>query len=279
MVTDSTAYLTDEQCERYSIYRLPLSVIMGNDVIEEMNITNTDFFKRVEKMDALPTSSQPTIGQAIALFNELSKNYDAVISVHLSSELSGTYNTIASLANIYEGLKIYPYDSGISCSAQGYFVLEAARMANEGSTVEEIFHTFEKMQPTLRAYFVVNDLHHLVRGGRLSNGSAMIGSLLKIKPILHFEDKKITVFEKIRTKKKALKRIEQLLGEDVAKGYPIVSTIIHANAEQEAVEWMESLKHRYPTIRYEISYFGPVIGTHLGEGALGITWIEDLTKN
>ena len=106
----------------------------------------------------------------------------------------------------------------------------------------------------------------------------MIGSLLKIKPILHFEDKKITVFEKIRTKKKALKRIEQLLGEDVAKGYPIVTTIIHANAEQEALAWMEDLKQQYPTLRYEISYFGPVIGTHLGEGALGMTWAEDQTS-
>ena len=278
VVTDSTAYLTDKQCELYSIYRLPLSVIMGNDAIEETNITNEDFFERVKIMDSLPTSSQPAIGQAIDLFNELSKKYDAVISVHLSSELSGTYDSIASFGPMYKKLEIYPYDSGISCSAQGYFVLEAARMANEGSTVEEIFHTFEKMQMTLQAYFVVNDLHHLVRGGRLSNGSAIIGSLLKIKPILHFENKKITIFEKIRTKKKALKRIEQLLGEDVEKGYPIVSTIIHANAEQEALEWIKKLKQRYPSIRYEISYFGPVIGTHLGEGALGITWIEDQTK-
>lgn len=279
MVTDSTAYLTDKQCELYSIYRLPLSVIMGNDAIEETNITNADFFERVKTMESLPTSSQPAIGQAIVLFNELSKEYDAVISVHLSSELSGTYNSIASLGDRYEELEIYPYDSGISCSAQGYFVLEAAKMANEGSTVEEIFHAFKKMQLTLKAYFVVNDLHHLVRGGRLSNGSAIIGSLLKIKPILYFEDKKITVFEKIRTKKRALKKIEQLLGEDAAKGYPIVTTIIHANAEQEALEWIEKLKQHYPSIRYEISYFGPVIGTHLGEGALGMTWIEDQTKN
>lgn len=279
MVTDSTAYLTDKQCEMNSIYRLPLTVILENDVIEETNMNDTDFFERVRTMDALPTSSQPAIGQSIALFNELSKKYDAVISIHLSSELSGTYNSIASLSSIYEGLKIYPYDSGISCAAQGYFVLEAARMAKEGATVESILRKFEDMQTTLQAYFVVNDLHHLVRGGRLSNGSAIIGSLLKIKPILHFEDKKITIFEKIRTKKKALKRIEQILGEDVEKGYPIVSTIIHANAEQEALEWMKELKRLYPTIRYEISYFGPVIGTHLGEGSLGMTWIEDQTKN
>lgn len=275
MVTDSTAYLTDEQCELYSIYRLPLSVIMGTDAIEETSITNTDFFERVKKMDSLPTSSQPAIGQAIALFNELSKKYDAVISVHLSSELSGTYNSIASLDTMYENFKIYPYDSGISCSAQGYFVLEAARMAKEGAAVGDILQKFEKMQITLQSYFVVSDLHHLVRGGRLSNGSAIIGSLLKVKPILYFENKKITVFEKIRTKKRALKRIEQLLGEDVAKGYPIVATIIHANAEAEALEWIGKLKQQYPAIRYEISCFGPVIGTHLGEGALGITWVED----
>lgn len=278
MVTDSTAYLTDEQCEMYSIYRLPLSVIMEKEIIEETKINPATFFEKVKTMETLPTSSQPPIGEALVLFNELFKTYDAVISIHLSSKLSGTYNTIKSLAAIYEDFKIYPYDSGISCSAQGYFVLEAARMAKEGFTVEEIFHTFEKIQKTLQAYFVVDDLNHLVRGGRLSNGSAMIGSLLKIKPILHFEDKKITVFEKIRTKKKALKRIEQLLGEDVAKGYPIVTTIIHANAEQEALAWMEDLKQQYPTLRYEISYFGPVIGTHLGEGALGMTWTEDQTS-
>jgi len=278
VVTDSTAYLTDEQCELYSIYRLPLSVIMGNDAIEETDITNTDFFERVKIMDSLPTSSQPAIGQAIALFNELSKKYDAVISVHLSSELSGTYNSIASLVTMYEDFKIYPYDSGISCAAQGYFVLEAARMAKEGAAIGDILQKFEKMQITLQSYFVVSDLHHLVRGGRLSNGSAIIGSLLKVKPILYFENKEITVFEKIRTKKRALKRIEQLLGEDVAKGYPIVATVIHANAEQEALEWIGKLKQCYPAIRYEISCFGPVIGTHLGEGALGITWVEDQTK-
>lgn len=278
VVTDSTAYLTDEQCELYSIYRLPLSVIMENEVIEETEISPTTFFEAVKSMETLPTSSQPPIGQASVLFNELSKTYNAVISIHLSSELSGTYNTIKSLSGIYEDFKIYPYDSGISCSAQGYFVLEAARMAKEGYTVEEIFQVFEKIQKTLQAYFVVDDLNHLVRGGRLSNGSALLGSLLKIKPILHFEDKKITVFEKIRTKKKALKRIEQLLEEDVEKGYPIVATIIHANAEKEALAWMEVLKQQYPTLRYEMSCFGPVIGTHLGEGALGLTWAEDLTS-
>ncbi|ALV22707.1 DegV family protein [Carnobacterium antarcticum] len=280
VVTDSTAYLTKEQYEQYSIYKLPLSVIMTNEVyLEEVDIRSTDFFEKVRGIEALPTSSQPTTGQILSLFNELAKDYDAIISVHLSSGISGTYQNVVSVAGMMGNIAVYPYDSELSCAAQGYYALEAARMAQAGASVEEIFQTFSEMRQTLKAYFLVDDLNHLVRGGRLSNGSAIIGSLLKIKPLLHFENKKIVVFEKIRTTKKALKRIEHLLAEDIAEGYPIVSTVIHGNAEAEALVWKEHLEATYPTVRFELSYFGPVIGTHLGEGSLGMTWVEDRSRS
>ncbi|MEG0288820.1 MAG: DegV family protein, partial [Carnobacterium sp.] len=196
VVTDSTAYLTKEQYEQYSIYKLPLSVIMTNEVyLEEVDIRSTDFFEKVRGIEALPTSSQPTTGQILSLFNELAKDYDAIISVHLSSGISGTYQNVVSVAGMMENIAVYPYDSELSCAAQGYYALEAARMAQAGASVEEIFQTFSEMRQTLKAYFLVDDLNHLVRGGRLSNGSAIIGSLLKIKPLLHFENKKIVVFE------------------------------------------------------------------------------------
>lgn len=279
VVTDSTAYLTKEQYEQHSIYKLPLSVIMTNEVyLEEVDIRSTDFFEKVRGIETLPTSSQPTTGQIMSLFNELAKEYDAIISVHLSSGISGTYQNVVSVAGMMENIAVYPYDSELSCAAQGYYALEAARMAQAGASVEEIFQAFSEMRQTLKAYFLVDDLNHLVRGGRLSNGSAIIGSLLKIKPLLHFENKKIVVFEKIRTTKKALKRIEQLLAEDIAEGYPIVSTVIHGNAEAEALIWKEHLEATYPTVRFELSYFGPVIGTHLGEGSLGMTWVEDRSR-
>ncbi|SFH62883.1 DegV family protein [Pisciglobus halotolerans] len=278
IVTDSTAYLTDEQYREHHIYRLPLSVIIDGKVLkEEEEINSTDFFDQIRDDKDLPTSSQPTIGEIESLFHQLSKDYDAVISIHLSSKISGTYQTVSSISHYTEDIAVYPYDSGISCSAQGYFALEAARMAQNGANVEDIFERFEEMQQTLQAYFVVDDLKHLVRGGRLSNGAAQIGTLLKIKPILYFEQKQIVIFEKIRTSKKALKRIESLLEEDVDKGYPIVSTIIHANAEDKAVEWREQLEARFPSVTFNISYFGPVIGTHLGEGALGMTWVKDFS--
>lgn len=259
---------------------LPLSVVVGNEVYrEEVDITSEEFFEKVRNMENLPTSSQPTTGEIVTLFEQLAKDYDAVISIHLSSKISGTYQNVAGAASMVEGIQVFPYDSGISCMAQGYFALEGARMAKHGATVEGILTAFEEMQKTLRAYFMVDDLNHLVRGGRLSNGAAILGSMLKIKPILHFEDKEIVVFEKIRSSKKALKRIEGMLVEDSEKGYPIVATIIHANAEEEALKWKKHLEKTLPTVRFELSYFGPVIGTHLGEGALGMAWIEDRTRS
>lgn len=280
IVTDSTAYLTQEQYKQNNIYMLPLSVVVGNEVYrEEVDITSEEFFEKVRNMENLPTSSQPTTGEIVTLFEQLAKDYDAVISIHLSSKISGTYQNVAGAASMVEGIKVFPYDSGISCMAQGYFALEGARMAKHGATVEEILTAFDEMQKTLRAYFMVDDLNHLVRGGRLSNGAAILGSMLKIKPILHFEDKEIVVFEKIRSSKKALKRIEGMLVEDSEKGYPIVATIIHANAEEEALKWKKHLEKTLPTVRFELSYFGPVIGTHLGEGALGMAWIEDRNRS
>ncbi|MDN6625739.1 MAG: DegV family protein [Pisciglobus halotolerans] len=276
IVTDSTAYLSNEQYKENNIYRLPLSVILNGDPLkEEEEISSRAFFEQIRDRDDLPTSSQPTIGEIGRLFHQLAKEYDTIISIHLSSGISGTYQTVSSLAQTMDEVDIYPYDTQISCSAQGYFALEAAKMADKGASTLEIFKRFEEMQQTLKAFFVVDNLNHLVRGGRLSSGAASMGTLLKIKPILHFESKQIVVFEKIRTSKKALKRIESLLEEDVSKGYPILSTIIHANAEEKAVEWKEQLEKHFPSVTFKVSYFGPVIGTHLGEGALGMTWVKN----
>ena len=117
---------------------------------------------------------------------------------------------------------------------------------------------------------------NLQRGGRLSGGAAVIGSIMKIKPVLHFSDKKIVVFEKIRTNARALRRIEELLGQAASKAdYPIIATVIHGNIPEKGQAWLEHLQQEFPDIRFELSYFGPVIGTHLGEGALGLTWTED----
>ncbi len=275
VVTDSTAYLPKDVREALSIYMIPLSVTFGNETYrEEIDISAEQFFEEVKQHKHLPTTSQPSIGAFVELFESLAKEYDAVISIHLSSGISGTYQGAVTAGSMVSGIQVYPYDSEISCMAQGFYAIEAAKMAKEGKRSEEILARLDEMKTSLRAYFMVDDLTHLQRGGRLSGAQAFIGSLLQVKPLLHFENKVIVPFEKIRTRKKAIKRIEELFAEDAKTGVPLKVAIIHANRPEEAEQWKQELSSMYPHVDMMISYFGPVIGTHLGEGALGLTWYK-----
>ncbi len=276
IVTDSTSYLPKDVRERLGIRMIPLSVIFGDETYrEEIDMTADEFFVKIKQSPKLPTTSQPSVGEFVDLFTAIrEEGYDAVISIHLSSGISGTYQGAVTAGTMVEGLRVYAYDSEISCMAQGFYAIEAAEMAKAGKMPEEILARLDEMKRTLRAYFMVDDLSHLQRGGRLTGAQAFIGGLLQIKPLLRFENKVIVPFEKIRTRKKAVQRIEELFDEDADKGVPLKAAIIHANQPDEASRWRDELAARYPHVEFSISYFGPVIATHVGEGALGLTWYQ-----
>ncbi|MGG7619635.1 DegV family protein [Bacillus coreaensis] len=273
VVTDSTAYIPKDLRDKLDIHMIPLSVIFGTETYrEEIEITASEFFEEVKNRE-LPTTSQPPVGEFVQLFEQLSKDYDSVVSIHLSSGISGTFQGAVSAGEMVENIDVFAFDSEISCMVQGFYVLEAAQMAQEGKEPEEIIARLDEMKKTLYAYFMVDDLSHLQRGGRLSSAQALIGSLLQVKPLLHFQDKKIVSFEKIRTRKKAMRRMVDLLAEASA-GEEYRAVIIHANREQEANEWKKELEAELPNVEFVISYFGPVIGTHLGEGSMGLGWVK-----
>jgi len=275
VVTDSTAYLPEEDVKKWNIHIVPLAVNFGTETYRELiDISVDEFYDKVKTEKELPKTSQPSIGDVTTKYEELAKDHDAIISIHLSSGISGTYEAAVSAGEMVEGVDVHTFDSEISCMAQGFYVLKAAEMAKEGAEPEEILKALNEMKKEMRAYFMVDDLSHLARGGRLSGAQAMVGSLLQVKPILHFEDKKIVPFEKIRTSKKAFKRIEQLLKETADDAEEIHAVIIHAQREEFAKEWKDELEGRYPNVRFSISYFGPVIGTHLGEGGIGLCWYK-----
>ncbi|MGE7931994.1 DegV family protein [Viridibacillus arvi] len=275
IVTDSTAYLTKAEREQYNIRMVPLSVVIKHETFEEeVNITTTNFYDKVRNENELPKTSQPPIGTFVTLFDELSKEYDEIVAIHLSSGISGTYQGALQAGEMVQGIDVYGFDSEISCAVQGFYVLKAGEMAKDGASAKEILEALEEMRKTMRAYFMVDDLAHLQRGGRLSAAQALIGGLLQVKPILHFENKVIVPFEKIRTRKRALKRVEDILGEDAAKYDRLDAVVIHGNCENEAKEWMATLQDKFPNVNVKLSYFGPVIGTHLGEGSMGLGWVK-----
>lgn len=274
IVTDSTAYIPLDKMEALNIKMIPLAVtIDGESYDEEVDISSTEFYDKVRGNGPLPKTSQPPVGRFVSLFESLKEEYDAVISIHLSSGISGTFAGAIQAGEMVDGIDVYAYDSELSCYMQGFYALRAAEMAKDGIAPEAILQELDEMKKTMRAYFIVDDLAHLQRGGRLSGAQALIGSLLQVKPILHFNEKVIEPFEKIRTRKKAMRRIVDMLKED-AKKMPLEAAIIHANRPEDAEKWLAELQEEIPNVDFTMSHFGPVIGTHLGEGSLGLGWVK-----
>ena len=273
VMTDSTAYIPAEERDKHNIHMVPLSVnFKDHSYEEEIDITAEHFYEKVRMTKELPTTSQPSIGYLTAKLKELAQDYDAVISVHLSSGISGTYQTVITAGELVEGIDVYAFDSEMSCMPQGFYAVEAAIMAASGKTAKEILFRLNEMKQSMAAYFMVDDLTNLQRGGRLNGAQALVGSLLQVKPILHFSDKLIVPFEKIRTRKKAINRIVGLLETEAERKEELRVVFIHGNAEEAVTELQREFLKKYPDMDTSISYFGPVIGTHLGEGALGIAW-------
>lgn len=281
IVTDSTAYLNKEEYEQDNLFFVPLSVIFKNEVFkEEVDITSDAFFEKVRESEQLPTSSQPTVGDLTALYQELEKEFDAVISIHLSSRISGTFQNAYSVAKTMEGLNVYPYDSEMAGAGQAFLVKAAAKLARENYSVNEIIEQLDKIKKETEIYFVVDDLTNLIKGGRLSRMAGGVATALKIKPVLTFRGGEIIAYDKIRTKKKALKKIEALLEESVKeKDYPIAATIVHAYCEDETQTFKEQMEEKFPNVRFTSSFLGPVVGVHTGEGAVGMSWTIDIERS
>ncbi|GLB46862.1 hypothetical protein WR164_08410 [Philodulcilactobacillus myokoensis] len=283
VVTDSTAYLSHKERDAYNIkvISIPL-VINGKTYHEGVDISTDDFYDQLKQADQLPTTSQPPMGEVIKVYRKLAKEgYDAVISIHLASTISGFLDQLKSVAKSIKDIKVIPYDSKITVKLMGYLAMAAGKMAQENLSVDEIIHELNRLRSTINEVFIVDDLKNLVKGGRLSNASALIGSLLRIKPLLTFDNHtdKIVAFDKVRSRKRALKRCEELFKQSVQKvDYPVKAIIINGNDPKGGDVWAKNIQQIYPNMTVEQSYFGPVIGTHLGAKALAIGWMKDFDK-
>ncbi|MEX1549808.1 DegV family protein [Enterococcus sp. C50] len=273
VVTDSTAYLPERIKNHPDLYVIPIPVILDGKIYNEgIDIEADEYYGLLKNSKDFPTTSQPVVGEVLALYDELkAKGYDTIISIHLSSGISGFVNTLFAMKEDVKGLTVIPYDSKITSMPMGHMVEAALDLNDQGTSLEEILSHIDHIRDNTYAYLIVDDLNNLVRGGRLTNGAALIGGLLKIKPILTFTDGKIVLFEKIRSSKKAFARAEDIIGQRKTEiAGPVKLYVIHANNLDVAISEKEKLQKKYPDAEIEIGHFGPVIGTHLGEKAVGL---------
>ena len=272
VITDSSAFLQAETLRKEDLFVLDIPVnIDGQEYVEGVNLTAQEFYEKMASASELPKTSQPSIAKLDEILSSLKdKGYTHALGLFLSSGISGSHQNIQYMKDEYEGLTIAFPDTRITSAPLGYMVESVFRWAEQGEEFTTILDQLENQIQKTSAFIMVDDLDHLVKGGRLSNGVAILGNLLSIKPILYFNDQGvIEVYEKVRTEKKATKRLVEIVKEATTNGnYQI--TVIHGNAPQKAADLRQLLIDGGVATDVSIATFGSVIGTHLGEGSIAL---------
>ena len=275
VITDSSAFLPNGLRGNDHLFVLDIPVVIaGETYVEGKNLTASEFYEKMAAADDLPKTSQPSVAELEETLTRLaSEDYTHVLGLFLSSGISGFYQNIQYLKDEFPDLKIAFPDSKITSAPLGLMVENALAWAAEGQDFEEILIKIQRQIDGTSAFIMVDDLNHLVKGGRLSNGAAILGNLLSIKPILYFNDAGvIEVFEKIRTEKKATKRLIEVVEEKTASAsYQVM--VIHGNAEEKAESLRRQLMDAGVVDDIPLATFGSVIGTHLGEGSVALAYI------
>lgn len=275
IVTDSTADLSQEMIEKYDIHVLPLSIsVNGQTYLDRVDLQPDEFIEEMIKSEELPKTSQPAMGTFVEMYDKLGEDGSEVLSIHMTSGMSGTVATANSAATMTD-TKVTVVDSQFITHALAYQVIEAAKMANEGRSLEEILKRVEEVRKNTRLYVVVDTLENLVKGGRIGKGKAFIGSLLNIKPIASLEDGVYNPVTKVRSQGQIVKTLTKLFEEDTAGKVVKAVAIPHAKAiplaesVKTAVEKVSGFAHS------EIFYTTPIISTHTGPGAIGFMYLAE----
>jgi DegV family protein with EDD domain len=251
---------------------VPLKVHFGAETfLDAVTIQPEQFYPKLAAATQLPTTSQPSPADFVDTYSRLLSDSDAeIISVHLSSAFSGTYQSAVLAKSMLEekGERITVVDSKSASYGTGMLVVAAAQMAREGRSRQEIAERIVQMRKETKLYFLVDTLEYLHKGGRIGKASALFGTLLNIKPILSIDDEGVIFpVDKVRGHKKAVSRIVELLHKDFA-GKKVQLCIAHSNALAAAEQLADTLRGNFDIGELNYALIGSVVGTHIGEGTV-----------
>jgi DegV family protein with EDD domain len=277
IVTDSLAWLPAEVVRQYDVTVVPLHVSFGDEQFTEtVDITNEEFYRRLRTGSVQPTTSQPSPGEFLDAYRRISSTAGAVISIHASAKLSGTYGSAQVAAGMarseFPGVRYEVFDTKVIAPAQGMVVVAATEAAARGESVEAVLELIAALAPRTNAMVSVETLEYLIRGGRLGRVAGFIGGMLNVRPILSLADGSLTARERVRTRPRALDRLVELMAEDVPSGRLGHLGLMHAEAPEVRDELRRRVLARFEVEREFSVEIGPVLGTHAGPGAFGVTY-------
>ena len=272
VVTDSTAYLPAELLDRLGIDVVPLYVVLpGHSGREGREIEPDEVAAALAARGQRVSTSRPTPGDFVSAYRRrLGAGADRLVSIHLSSELSGTWDAARLAASQVGEHLVTVIDTRSTAMGCGFAVLAAARAAGDGADAAEVAAVARATAAATRTFFVVDTLEHLRRGGRIGTAAAALGSALAVKPVLHVRDGQVVSLEKVRTFGRALHRLVQHAVEAAGEG-PVSVAVHHLAAPERADRLAAELRDRLPALReMYVSELGAAIGAHVGPGAVGV---------
>ncbi|MBS4020919.1 MAG: DegV family protein [Dethiobacter sp.] len=271
IVTDSTADLPQGLVQTLDITVVPLKIHFGDEeYLDWIDLDSDSFYAKLKTSDIMPRTSQPSPADFEAAYKPLLENGAAIISLHISAKLSGTYQSAVIAKSMLESSDIEVIDTKVASMALGIVVVEAARAARQGKSKEEILAQIAENNGKVRVFFGVDTLEYLQKNGRIGKAAALVGGLLSIKPLLTLKDGEILPKEKVRGRAKLIGRLVDTIAEELGSDVLGTAVIMHGNALDEALKLKEKIDEKYNFSEVIISSLGAVIGTHTGPGVLGV---------
>lgn len=272
VVTDSTACLTPEDKAKYNIKTIPLSVNWDGDTLKDgIDITADEFYSRLGRSSSMPSTSQPSIGEFVDFYNSVGEEAETIVGVFISSELSGTIaSATAAVDNV--DMPVEVVDSKLCATPLGLIAMTVAEAVQNGASAAEAAAMARELRNKGNVIFLVDTLEFLHRGGRIGGARRLVGSMLSIKPLLSLTDGRVDSMASIRTKKKAIAKMLEELNSAVA-GKPAKLGVLHSSDLPGAEKLKQTLQSQYPGAEVVVNDITPVVGTHVGPGALGVAYL------
>ncbi|ANU26389.1 DegV family protein [Planococcus versutus] len=274
-ITDTAAQLDDAFIQKYDVYVLPLSVVFSaGSYRESVDLTKDEFYEKLKLAKVSPKTSQPAIGEMLALYEKLEKTgYDFAIAVHLSSGLSGTFETAQAASRMTE-FPVYPIDSQIGSFPMVKMIEVGNNLLEKDETIEEVIAIITEMTRASKLSFIPSSLNQLHKSGRVSGTQAFISNLLNIKLVISFIDGKPVMTEKVRTNKRAKDHVLSLLRADMMNGTVPEVAVINCNNIPDSEVWQNELMKEFPNLKVQIVALSVCVAVHAGDGTTGLSWVR-----
>ncbi len=275
VVTDSVACVPPELEEKYDIHVVPFHVIWdGANYRDGVDLTPAEFYRLFGQNKSYPTTSQPSLADFVRTYARLSETCEGIVSIHVPAELTGAVNLARTAAREAASVPVVVIDSRLATMAEGFVVLEAARVAAVGGTLDEVVAAAQSMIPRVHFYATLDDLKHLHRGGRIGEAATLLGSKLRINPIMSLENGRVRVFAVVRTRRTAVEKMLEMMWEQVGER-PLHASVFHGDALAEAERIADEIQSRFKCVEFYITTFTPVMGAHTGPGVVGLAFYAD----